>query len=143
LAAHDACVGLTPAEVAALEGLLELREFRQGDFIVRAGDAADALFLLTRGRVSVTIDTSNGRVKRLSTLSAGMAFGDLAVVNRGPRSADVRADTPVACYALSLERFDTMTETHPRLKVVILQNLLRNVGQMLSRANRELATFAG
>jgi glutaminase len=83
-----------------------------------------------------------GRRRRLSTLSPGMAFGELAVVNRSPRAADVRADTPVECYVLATEGFDRLSDTHPRAKITILENLLRNVSRMLMQLDEEIAALS-
>jgi len=139
---HLICRGISESDLGRLQSMLERQTFAPGAFIVRKGDPANALYLLSSGEVSVVIDLPSGQRKRLSTLSPGMAFGELAVVNRGPRMADVRADTAVECYVLATSAFDRLAETAPHLKMQILENLLRNVSDMLSRANRELATLS-
>jgi glutaminase len=142
LAEHDACRGLDAAALAHLEPVLERRSFPAGALIVRRGDPADAVFLLARGEASVTIDLSGGRRRRLATLSAGRTFGELAVVQRGPRTADVQADTPVECWTLGTAAFERLGRTHPAVTIAILENLLRSAAQMLARANQEVATLA-
>lgn len=94
------------------------------------------------GEVSVVVALSDGQLKRLSTMSAGMTFGELAIVNRAPRSADVRADTSVECYLLPAAAFDRLGDTHPKIKVILLQNMMRSAYQMVSRLNQEVATLA-
>jgi len=143
LAEHDACQGLGGTELAHLEPILERRSFPAGALVVRRGDPANAVFLLVRGEVSVTMELPGGRLRRLATLSAGRTFGELAVVHRGPRTADVRADTPVECWALGTEAFEGLGQTHPAAKIAILENLLRGAAQMLARVNQEIATLAG
>jgi CRP-like cAMP-binding protein len=54
----------------------------------------------------------------------------------------VRADTPVECYVLSATAFDRLGDTHPTIKIVLLQNMLRSAYQMVSRLNQEVATLA-
>lgn len=142
LAEHGICRGLTAEEIALLESRAELKRFKAGSLIIRKGDMADGFYLLTNGEVSVTIDLPTGQLKRFSTLSAGMAFGELAVVDRSPRSADVRADRDVECYAISMALFDDLGETAPRIKMTMLANLLRNVSRMVMRLNQEIATLA-
>jgi glutaminase len=142
LRAHEICWGLSAAELARLEPVLTHRSFRAGTLIVRKGEPADEIYLLSHGEASVVVDLANGQLKRLATVSPGMAFGELAVVNRSPRSADVRADTEVECYALSTQALDALGDAHPRIKIQILENLLRNLAQILARANRELAALA-
>ena len=142
LADHDVCRGLEPDDLAHLERLLERRSFHAGAIIIRQGEAADAVFLLARGEVSVTVDLPGGRVRRLATLSPGMSFGELAVVHRGSRTADVRADTGVECWMLTTTAFEVLGRARPQIKIVILENLLRRAAQMLARANEEVATLA-
>lgn len=142
LADHDVCRGLAPDDLAHLERLLAPRSFPAGASVVRQGDVADAVFLLARGEVSVTVELPGSRVRRLATLSPGMSFGELAVVQRGPRTADVWADTAVECWALDTAAFEELGRTHPQIKIIILENLLRSAAQMLARANQEVATLA-
>ncbi len=142
LAEHQLCRGLEPAAVRALERLLERQTFPAGELIVRRGDAADRFFLLTAGTVSVTIDLPSGRRQRVATLSGGMTFGELAIVSDAERTADVRADEPAECYALSLARFRELGATHPEIKLVLLENLLRNASQTATRLTGEVAALA-
>ena len=140
---HDLCRGLDAAAITYLEGVLQPQHFARGEVIIRKGDAADKMYLLMRGEVSVMLNLPDGQVKRLSTLSPGMAFGEMAVVDRTVRSADVRADNEVECYALSLAAFDELGTKHPAIKMVVLENLLRNVAHMVSRLNQEVSTLSG
>jgi glutaminase len=142
LAEHALCRGLRREEVERLGRLGETRSFARGELIVREGEPADGLYLLMRGEVSVTIDLPSGQQRRLATLSGGMAFGELALLDHAPRTADVRADSDVDCVALSVADLDRLGAEHPRIKLTILENLLRNVYGMVSRLNVELASLA-
>lgn len=141
LAEHAFCGGLEPAEISRLAELGEARSFARGQLIIQKGEPGDSLYLLMRGEVSVTLDLPNGHLQRLSTLSAGMTFGELAILDRAPRTADVRADSDVECLVLSVAAFDRLGEEHPRIKMTILENLLRNAHHMVGRLNRELASL--
>jgi glutaminase len=142
LAEHSLCQGMPAADVAVLEGLLEERRFTPGQVIVHRGQRADELFLLLEGEVSVMIDLASGRQKRVSTMSPGMTFGELAAVARALRSADVRADLPVRCLALSTTALAELGQTHPRICLAIQANLLRTLALMIARLNQEIASLA-
>jgi glutaminase len=116
--------------------------FAAGETIVRRGEPADRLYFLTSGEVSVVTELPNGSLVRLSTLSPGMSFGELAAVTRTPRSADVRADTAVSCFALPVETFDRLSEQCPELKLALLENLLANVCQTVARLTQEVSALA-
>jgi glutaminase len=139
---HQVCRGLGPDALARLAAVLQPRHYEPGALIVRKGDRADELFLLMAGQVSVTTALPDGQVKRLSTSSAGMAFGELAVLDRSERTADVRADKRVECLVLSAEDFDRLGAEQPAIKMRILENLLRSVHRMVGRLNRELGALA-
>jgi glutaminase len=135
---HDVCRGLGEAELARLEQRLLPRQFPAGAVVVRAGDPADGVYLLMHGRVSITVDGTAGRL-RIATVSPGMVFGELAVIDRSPRTADARADTPIECLVLSAAALDRLRDTDPSIAIHILQNLLRGVHRMVRRSNEELA----
>lgn len=143
LAEHETCAGLSPEALVVLEGALERRVFEAGTLVIRKGDPADALYLLMRGQVSVVMALSSGEIKRLATFPAGMAFGELAIIGRGERTADVRADTTAECYVLPVTALDRLGETHPAIKMKVLENLLRHVSRTVSRLNQELGALSG
>jgi glutaminase len=142
LASHEMCQGLTPRELQHLRKYLRSMTFTTGDLILSSGDPPDNIYLLVKGEVSVTVSSLNGQRKRLSTLSAGMVFGEMAIVNSLPRSADVRADSEVQCYALSSKDFDRFSQSDASLKATLLENLLRRVSKMLRRQNEEISVLA-
>ncbi|MBY0275709.1 glutaminase A [Candidatus Binatia bacterium] len=142
LADHELCRGLAADAVAHLARLAKHCRFAAGEMILRKGDRADAFYLLVAGKVSVTIDLPSGRRQRVSTLSAGMTFGELAILNDAPRSADVRADSSTECFALSIEDFRALGGTRPDIKLVVLENLLRNASQTAARLTQEIAALA-
>ena len=143
LAEHEMCTGLGPESLAILASLLQPRSYPQGALIVREGDPAEEIFLLMRGLASVTVDLPNARRRRLSTLSPGMVFGELTIVDRSGRTADVRADTPVECLVLPAGELDQLGERDPRLKIAILTNLLRNVHKVVARLGSQMTALGG
>src|SRR4029078_446877 len=97
---YDLLESLTPAEIEALRQRLRPRSYQGGEIIINHGDQAGELFSLARGHVSVFVTLSSGSRRRLATFSAGMSFGEMAVIDRAPRSATIVADTQVDCEVL-------------------------------------------
>jgi glutaminase len=138
---YELFAGLEPGEGATLSALLHRRQFRKDETIVEIGAPAGELFFLARGCASVTIPLAGGGQKRLATFSPGMAFGEMALLDRAPRSASVTADTEVECDLLMLEDFEQLGESHPRIQTVLLSNLALGLSTRLRKANREISVF--
>jgi flavin reductase (DIM6/NTAB) family NADH-FMN oxidoreductase RutF len=94
------------------------RAFATGEPIVRQGETGDELFVIVEGRVRVERE---GRP--LGSLGSGEFFGEVAVFDGRPRSADVVAETPVRCLAISREALRETLELEPRAAWAMLQVL--------------------
>ena len=94
------------------------RTFPAGETIVRTGERGDLLFVILEGRVRVERD---GRT--VESLGAGEFFGEVAVFDGRPRSADVVAETPVRSLTLSRDVVREALEREPRAAWAMLQVL--------------------
>lgn len=142
LGAHPALRGLGPAAVERLRGALERRVFRPGDALVRHGEPAEELFLVTGGRLSVWVPVGAGDARRLATLEAGDMVGELAFLGREQRTADVHADTEVEAYVLRHEAFEALATADPATTTVFLATLLRIVAGIARRMTDEVVQLA-
>jgi glutaminase len=140
---HPLCAGVAADDVAALESLVTRRQFEPGMLVVRRGEPADAIHFLMRGEVSVVVDLPSGGQKRLSTLSAGMSFGEMALLAGGVRSASARADTPVETWALDRTGFARLEHERPALATRLLRNLLQSTMQTTVQLTREVEALEG
>jgi hypothetical protein len=127
----------TPEEIRAVGKLLKRHTYPRGHTLIEIGDEAEHLFFLASGEVSVIITLESGARKRMATFTAGMAFGELAVIDRAPRSARVIADTEAVCDLLSLAGFETLITSNPAIKIKLLENLSLGLSRKLRKANRE------
>jgi glutaminase len=136
---HELLHDLSPDERARLSTHLEAVSAKAGSLIVRAGEPAAQIFLVTSGSLSVLLRAENQPDIRLSTLTAGMTFGEIAYIERSVRSADVRADSDVECLTLSFASLESLTDTDPQMHGKLLRNLMRVVVSRLRSSNAELA----
>jgi glutaminase len=139
---HPAMAGLPPEVVTGLRAILERREFRPGEAIVRHGEPADELFLVTGGKLSVSIPIGTLEARRLATLEAGGMVGELAFLGGELRTADVYADTEVEAYVLGAEAFAALAERDPHTTTVFLSTLLRIVAGIARRMTNEVVQLA-
>ncbi len=137
LGKHEMLQNLSLEQIELLRGLMERRSYRARDMVVRRGEVANELFLLVLGELSVLADMPDGRQRRLSTLSAGMGFGEPSMVEGSLRSASVRADAPAVCWVLERSAFDSLEHSAPEVKIRVLENLLRSSTQTFGRLSFE------
>jgi HEAT repeat protein len=118
-------------DLAPLARVAETERLNLGDTLFKEGDVADALFLIVRGRVRVE---RGGR--EVAVLGAGEALGEMAVLDRVPRSATATAleETEVLCIA-SDEFYESLHEQSE-----IAEGVIRIMCQRLRAANDRLAT---
>jgi glutaminase len=142
LADHPALAGLAPEAMDRFRAALERRQFRPGDAIVRLGEPAEELFLVTGGRLSVWVPVGAHDARRLATLEAGGMVGELAFLGREQRTADVYADTEVEAYVLRSDAFATLAAHDPQTTTVFLGTLLRIVAGIARRMTNEVVQLA-
>jgi glutaminase len=143
LAEHRLCAGASAEDIAHLQAQVEHCQFEPGALIVSRGEPSDALYFLLRGEASVTVDLPGGGHRRLSTLSAGMSFGESALTAGGKRSADVRADTVVECCALAAAAFTRLERERPGLAIRLLRNLLQGSMRTAVQLTADVAALDG
>ncbi|HXD52862.1 MAG TPA: glutaminase, partial [Burkholderiales bacterium] len=143
VSAMDIVADFAPPEIALLEAVLLQRHYRAKEKIICEGESADSLFLLAAGSVSVYIRLANvGRMKRISSISPGRAFGELSALDGGVRSADVIADVPVICYVLTTDSLNRMAIDHPEIKSKLILNIAKELSSRLRRADAEIRSLA-
>src|SRR3954447_3497268 len=125
--------GLTEEELTDLAALGAIRTYQAGEKIIASGDLATSLFFLRSGVVHVTLPDGI----RLATLTAGMPFGEMALVEPR-RFADVVADMAATAYEIPLRDFERFRKQHPRAGERIMRNLAQLLADRLILANAKL-----
>ncbi|MBX3175930.1 MAG: peptidase domain-containing ABC transporter [Candidatus Hydrogenedentes bacterium] len=87
-----------------------------GEVIVREGDPGDAYFILVEGRARVFKRGDHGEDIPLNVLRAGDAFGEMALLEEGTRTASVRCSSDVRLYRLSRDDFHQILAEDPELR---------------------------
>jgi glutaminase len=143
LSEMDILAGFSRQEISLVESIVKEQNYSKGETIIREGDIADALYLLAAGWVSICLNIKNGaRRQRLSTLTPGLAFGDLALLDGGTRSADVIADEPTVCYVLPTAKLEALARSHPEIQSKLIFNIGRELSARLRRADAEIRSLA-
>ena len=113
---------LAGEDLAAIAGIAEEVEHDQGEAVVVEGEPGDALFFVVSGRVTVE---KGGRP--VAELGEREVFGEMALLDPGPRSATVRAATDVLLLSISREDFDDIMRDRPEVPIGVMKVLVRRL----------------
>lgn len=109
---------LDEAELQQLGDAMHELTYDAGAPVTIEGAAGDAFFVVESGRVEVVVD----RDVR-TTIGPGGHFGEIALLQGGPRTATVRAIDDLRCYALSPGDFRDIVEASPAIAWKVLQSM--------------------
>jgi CRP/FNR family transcriptional regulator, cyclic AMP receptor protein len=108
---------------------MQTQTFKAGDTIIAEGEEGKTAFLVVSGSVEVIIgEGSKSRV--LATLGAGEVFGEMCLIEPGPRSATVKAAADTECVVTTYDEFVGSVQQDPAQAVQFMRTLVRRLRQM-------------
>lgn len=125
---------LTYREQNEVLAIAQTRTYPAGATIVREGEPGGDLFVLLEGHVSI----EQGGLP-IATVLAGGHFGEMGLVDAGPRSASVRAVEPLRAMVISREDVVALMQREPTLAVKLLWAFVQVLSQRLRATNSELS----
>jgi len=128
---------LNDAQLSHLSDFMELQRIPQWATVVRQGDPGDAMYLILEGELRARVMIGD-RETILSTLSAGDFFGDIALFDQGPRSADVIANAESVLLRISSVSFERLAKEAPALATPFLRATSRTLASRIRADNKKL-----
>ncbi len=134
LRSHPIFSSLNEEEIANLlrDEVSQERVYPQGTVILREGEVGDSVFLLSSGSVQVALWGTRGPLMPLAILQAGEIFGEMAVLERRPRSATVLARENCLLLEVAGEEIRKLLEAHLEMQVkmyTVVRDRLRQASQ--------------
>ncbi len=118
--------------------IMQEHYFAPGDELIAAGSSERRMYIMLEGEVRVERDNLE-----LATLTAGEHFGELSLIDHGPRSATIRACEFGSAVSVGAEDLESFVKEEPVLGGELLWKLLNVMGQRLRRTNERLASVQG
>lgn len=128
---------LSEDDWARVLNIVETRQFRAGEDLIRIGEKDDSFYILTNGDVDVVVDTGGGETV-LTTISEGSVFGEIAFFDEAPRSATIRAHSQGSAVRITRENFDNLAAWEPN----IARQMLYDLGRILAMRLRWTTSLA-
>ena len=136
LARTDFFADASPAILARVAASGSERHLVRGDVLFNEGDPPDALYIVLRGRIAIAIaNPLDRRESVVALMEAGDLFGELGLLDGGPRSAMARALEPTSVLTIPFDPVRQMFNDDPRL----LWNVTRLLAQRLRVMDEVLA----
>ena len=102
----------------------QARSVKAGEVIFSAGDMANEFYVIRSGRVAVRL-----RNRTLSILGEGEIFGEMALIDSGPRGATVVAETDCVIVPVSEKQFLFMISEAPYFALRVMRTLVERLRQ--------------
>jgi CRP-like cAMP-binding protein len=114
--------GLSKQDLKSIVSASHERRYDAGKVIVGKGESGVGFYLILDGSVEVKSGGST-----LSTLGPGQFFGEMAVLDDKPRSADVISVSPSRCLLLTAWSFRALISNHPKIALHMLRECIRRL----------------
>jgi len=124
-------------DLAVIEPHLRRASYQRSAIVFREGDPGGEVFIVAKGTASAFLQSPNINI-RLATFAPGTVFGELSILDAGPRSATVIADEDLVCFVLTNLNFTALAEHHPSIAMRILAAIGRELSGRLRTANRTI-----
>ena len=121
---------LSRRELRVIDGLLHERRYLKGEIIFDEGDEGQSVYVVISGRVLICRQ-GEPETGRLTEIDAGVVFGELALLDDAPRSAQARAAEDCVLASLSRGDFESLFDTHAVIASKIALQLARQLGRQL------------
>ena len=128
---------LKDAQLAHLAEYMEWQEVSQWSVLFNQGDASDLMFLVLAGELRART-LIGGKETILATFGPGDFFGDMALFDHGPRSADLVANVDSTLLKITSVAFDRLTREAPALATPFLQATARTLAARIRADNKRL-----
>lgn len=133
--------GLTHSQLQKVANLAQVRSYEGSAHIFREGDPGQEMYVITEGRVRISKLIPGAGEEALAILEKGQYFGEMAVIEDSPRSADAIAHIPCKLWVISRDKLEQLMFTDKDLAYVLLWTFVRTLSERLRETNEKLRTF--
>lgn len=133
-------VDLTHREMKIVDGFMHERHYLKEEVIFDEGDEGQAIYVILAGRVAICHEGHADQP--IALLEGGNFFGELALLDDAPRSAQARAAENCTVLVLFRGDFSSLMQSHALIASKIALQLARHLGTRLRRMVRDEQTLA-
>jgi CRP/FNR family cyclic AMP-dependent transcriptional regulator len=113
--------GLSDDEFDRVVALSAQRTYRNEEVVFSQGERGDSLYAIVTGRIRISTGTADGKERFLNIMEAGETFGEIALLDGGPRTGTATAIAPSELVSIRREPLFALLEREPRLALELLR----------------------
>ena len=98
--------------------------FEAGNVICLKGDESDSLYLVAEGELEISVSSKDGKIVVLGTLARGDVFGEVGLLDKGSRTANIGAKTDVALFRLGSQHFNDVAKMFGLKEWMVVNNYI-------------------
>ena len=121
-------------EFAPLAKIIREQTYSAGQCVCKAGDPSSSLFIIKTGTVEI-VTTVDGEQQVVATFSDGEFFGEMALFEYAPRSADVRVVLETVLFEIPKEDFDRFLLEQPSIVARLLYSMMEDMSRRVRKAS--------
>jgi len=129
---------LSDRELRAVQKLVYIRQYADGETIFRTGDTSLGIYIITAGSVHIIREISGAQPKLIAELSAGEFFGEMGLIDDSPRSASAVAHGDTEAIGFFKPELFNMSSRQPQLGLKIFLSIAKTLSARLRRTHQEL-----
>jgi CRP/FNR family transcriptional regulator, cyclic AMP receptor protein len=118
---------LADEDLHELMAAAKRRAFRSGEVIFHRDDPGQVLYMIKEGKVKICIISPDGQEISLAVFGKGECFGEFALLDGLPRSADAVAMEKVECYTLQRSDFHNAIMKNPKIAIKVMEALIKRL----------------
>jgi CRP-like cAMP-binding protein len=128
--------GLDDREIALIRSICREREYDAGEVVFRSREPSKDLYIVMSGTVAIVSDDDSRR--ELAEFREGEAFGEMALIDREPRSAGSVCKDPCKLLSIAYGDFYYLMDNQPSLGKKVIHNLALSLSRRLRNVDRTL-----
>lgn len=140
LASDDAGVlkAIGASHLKVLTSSLIRQTFSDREMVFGQGTDADAIYFILKGQATIEVRFGDGKSRKFGVLCPGAVFGEMAVLDRLPRSAGIVATGNLICLKLTLQHLDRLIRTEPATSHALMAAIGLELSKRIRVSNRVL-----
>ena len=132
---------LTPDELEAIVRISKLLKVRKGVTVIEEDDDGAAMYILVEGKAEVVKRLPGGDTTRLAELEAPTVFGEMALIDKFPRSASVVTQTDTMLFQINLQAFNELRSSLHPSAFKVLREIAPTLCLRLRQINDRIGEF--